>query len=68
MLIFSQRLRQLRKESGLTQVELAQKLNLTQQSYTRYEYGTGEPSLETLVRLAEIFEVSTDYLLGITDC
>ncbi len=42
-------------------------LNIKQQSYSRYEYGTGEPNLETLVKLAKFFEVSTDYLLGLVD-
>lgn len=49
----------------MTQNEIATMLNMRQQSYIRYELGTGEPSLETLVKLAKIFGVSTDFLLGI---
>lgn len=64
---FAQRLKELRLEKGMTQQQIASLLNIKQQSYTRYEYGTGEPSLQTLIKLAEIFEVSTDYLLGISD-
>ena len=64
---FAQRLRELRIESGMTQQHLASLLNIKQQSYIRYEYGTGEPSLHTLVMLAQIFSVTTDYLLGVTD-
>lgn len=67
MKIFATRLRELRLEKGYTQQQIAEKLNIRQQSYIRYEYATGEPSLETLVKLAKIFEVSTDYLLGISE-
>lgn len=42
-------------------------LNIRQQSYARYENGKGEPDLETVVKIANIFKVSCDYLLGITD-
>ncbi len=49
---------------GYTQTHLANMLNIKQQSYARYEYGTGEPNLQTLVMLSEIFNVSVDYLLG----
>ena len=64
---FSKRLKDLRIEHGMTQQKLASLLNITQQSYIRYEYGTGEPSLGTLIKLSQIFEVTTDYLLGISD-
>lgn len=64
---FTQRLKELRHERGMTQQHIASLLNIKQQSYIRYEYGTGEPSLQTLIKLAEIFEVTTDYLLGISD-
>ena len=64
---FSQRLRELRLEKAMTQQQVASLLNLKQQSYIRYEYGTGEPSLSTLVKLTQIFDVSSDYLLGISD-
>lgn len=64
---FTQRLKELRLENGMTQQYLASLLNIKQQSYIRYEYGTGEPSLQTLIKLSQIFGVSTDYLLGISD-
>ncbi|MCM1438868.1 MAG: helix-turn-helix domain-containing protein [Roseburia sp.] len=67
MSIFARRLKELRLENGMTQQYLAGLLNIKQQSYIRYEYGTGEPSLETLIRLTEIFGVTSDYLLGISD-
>lgn len=64
---FSKRLKELRLENGLTQQRIASLLNIKQQSYIRYEYGTGEPSLNTLIKIAEIFGVTTDYLLGVSD-
>lgn len=65
--VFAKRLKELRLEKKLTQVQLAEMLLIRQQSYIRYEYGTGEPDLETLVRLARIFNVSVDFLLGLSD-
>lgn len=43
---------------------MAEMLNIRQQSYARYELGTGEPNLETLSKIADIFEVSIDCLIG----
>lgn len=65
MQIFSERLRELRKSAGITQRQIAARLNISQQSYARYESGTGEPNLETLAKIAEIFDVTADYLLGL---
>lgn len=67
MKIFSERLKELRKAAGLTQQQVSKRLNIRQQSYLRYENGTGEPNLETLAKLAAIFEVTTDYMLGLSD-
>ncbi len=67
MKLFSARLRELRMAAGVTQQQLAEYLNIRQQSYARYETGAGEPNLETLVRLAKYFGVSCDYLLGVTE-
>ena len=67
MIIFSKRLKELRLASGMTQQQVAEQLQIKQQSYARYEYGTGEPNLQTVVEIARIFDVSSDYLLGITD-
>lgn len=64
---FSKRLKELRIENGLSQQRVADILGVKQQSYARYELGTGEPSLQTLIKLTRIFYVSADYLLGITD-
>ncbi len=67
MEIFSDRLKELRVSFGYTQQNMAEKLGIKQQSYTRYETNIGEPSLSTLVSLCRIFDVSADYLLGISD-
>lgn len=64
MKIFQERLIELRKLNKLTQRQLAEYLNVTQPSYIRYENGTAEPSLENLVKLADCFDVSVDYLVG----
>ena len=67
MQIFSIRLRELRKEAGLSQKQVAEKLNMRQQSYAQYESNVSEPNLETLAKIARIFQVSTDYLIGLND-
>lgn len=67
MKIFSLRLKELRIEAELTQQQLAEMLDVRQQSYARYENGSGEPNLDTVAKLAEIFNVSCDYLLGMSE-
>ena len=66
-MIFAQRLKELRLENNYSQNKVATNLGIRQQSYVRYENGTGEPSLETLVAIARLYNVSTDYLLGLTE-
>ncbi|MBU3087459.1 helix-turn-helix transcriptional regulator [Clostridium gasigenes] len=63
---FSDRLRELREDNGLTQDDVAERLNLTRQSVSSYEKGNSEPSLANLVKLAELYNCSCDYLLCIT--
>lgn len=65
--MFSERLKQLRKEAKLTQKQLAKKMNTSQPSYQNWEKGTRNPSKENLEKLSKIFNVSVDYLLGNTD-
>ncbi len=67
MEIFRIRLKEMRLLLGFTQREMAEKLHISQPSYIRYENGTAEPTLENLSKIAEIFDVSTDYLLGRTE-
>ena len=51
MKIFSSRLKELRIQAGYTQQQIADKLHVRQQSYARYELGTGEPNLDMLVKI-----------------
>lgn len=67
MQYFGERLRQLRQARGMTQQELAQKLNLTKASVSAYETSGKYPSVEVLKELACLFHVSADYLLGLAD-
>jgi transcriptional regulator with XRE-family HTH domain len=60
---FGERIKELRKQRGLTQRQMAATFDITERNYQRYE-ATDSPSNETLVKLAKFFEVSTDYLLG----
>lgn len=61
------RLKQLRKERGITQLKLAMDLNMNQNSISRYETGDHEADYETLIKIADYFNVSIDYLLERTD-
>ena len=67
MEILAKNLRTLRKEAKLSQTEVAEKLGLGYYTLGKWEQGRAEPSADDLVRLADFFEVSTDYLLGRTD-
>ena len=62
---FGERLAALRKERGMSQEELAEKLQLTRQTISKWETGASTPDLELLVQLAEVFDVSVDSLLGV---
>lgn len=64
---FRQRLRVCRKEKGLKQQEVAEELGLIYRTYRRYETGETEPTLSTLIALADFFGVSLDYLAGRTE-
>ncbi|MFS9152402.1 helix-turn-helix transcriptional regulator [Streptococcus infantis] len=64
MNFFTDRLKTLRKEKKLTQKELAEQIGIKQNSYSDWETGKNEPSLENLIKLADLFEVSLDCLLG----
>ena len=61
------RIAECRKLLGLSQEELAAKLNISQKSISKYERGDRRPTYETLVAMANLFDVSVDYLLGRTD-
>lgn len=67
MKIFQQRLLEQRKLNNMTQTQVANYLGISQPSYIRYENGGSEPSFENLVKIADLFDVTTDYLLGRTN-
>lgn len=62
------RIRDLREDSDMTQTQMAKMLNCSQQTYSRYESHTTEIPLESLIFLADYYDTSVDYLLGITNC
>ena len=66
-LIFAERIRNLRSETGLTQWQLADVLETTQRKISYWELGKIEPDLLTLWKIADFFDVSIDYLLGRKD-
>lgn len=65
--VLSQRLKQCRKEKGYTQGQVAIYCDITEKTYQNYELNTREPRLEILIRIANLFDVSLDYLAGRTD-
>lgn len=65
--MLNERIRKLRLERNWSQVDLAKKLNVTKQSVSNWENDNIQPSIEMLVKLAGVFSVSTDYLLGLED-
>ena len=64
--MLSQRIYELRASFGWTQVQLAQKLGVTKQTVSNWENDNIQPSIDMLIKLSKIFNVSTDYLLGLT--
>ena len=62
-----EKLKSLRIEKKLTQKQVADRIGLAISAVSSYESGTRYPSYDVLVKLARIFHVSTDYLLGMTD-
>ena len=63
--VLGELLQELRKDKGMTQAELAAKLELSPLTVSSYECGRSAPDDETKVKIAEIFDVSVDYLLGL---
>lgn len=61
------RLKELRKEFGYTQAQIGAQIGISQQGYASYENGKNRPDMESLIKLANIYNVSLDYLLGLTD-
>ncbi len=65
--ILARRLKQCRKDAGLTQQQVAIYCDITETAYQNYERMTREPRLEILIRIAELYHVSLDYLAGRTN-
>ncbi len=61
------RLREIRRAKGVSQLKLAMDLNTSQNTISRYETGEREPGINELIKLADYFGVSVDYLIGRTD-
>lgn len=61
---FSERLKKLRKQAQLTQVDVAEKLGISQPAYASWEHGVKKPTQENLVKIAQVLNVSVDYLIG----
>lgn len=61
---FGERIANLRMEKGVSQSEVAGYIGLTVGAYQKYEYGMREAGYETIVKLADFYDVTTDYLLG----
>ena len=61
---FSERLKKLRKDTGLTQVDVANKLGISQPAYASWERGIKKPTQDNLVKIAQILNVSVDFLVG----
>lgn len=66
--MYFKRLKDIREDRNLTQKQIAKFLNMKQQQYSRYENGINEIPFEYIVKLAKFYNVSIDYLAGLTDC
>ena len=65
--ILSDRLKQCRKEKGYTQGQVAIYCDITEKTYQNYELMTRQPKIEILIKIANLYDVSIDYLVGRTD-
>ncbi|MBQ2741262.1 MAG: helix-turn-helix transcriptional regulator [Oscillospiraceae bacterium] len=67
MVYFGNKIKALRSEQGITQQQLAKKLGLVRATVSAYEQGIKYPSIDVLIKLCSFFNVSSDYLLGLSD-
>ncbi len=67
MEIFTVRLKEARQEKGWTQKQLAEAINTTDDSIFSWEKGRSQPSIELLRKLCKVLEISSDYLIGLSD-
>lgn len=61
---FAERIKTLRRQVKLTQAQIAEKLNISQQAYASWERGVKKPTQENLVKIAQVLDVTIDYLVG----
>ena len=61
------KLKQLREENNISQTEIAKYLNIKQNTYSQYETGKRQLSIEMLIKIAKFYKVSTDYILDLED-
>lgn len=64
---FQARVKSLRESRGYTQKQVSEHIGITDRNYRRYEAGTTEPTLSVIIALANLYEVTSDYLLGLSD-
>ncbi len=64
---YRKRIRDLREDADKTQTEIAELLGTSQTMYARYERGASELPIRHLIRLTEIYHVTSDYILGLSD-
>ncbi|MGN0527227.1 MAG: helix-turn-helix domain-containing protein [Acutalibacteraceae bacterium] len=67
MNVYVKRIRDLREDNDLTQTEIADLLGTSQTMYARYERGANEIPVRHIIKLCKFYNVSADYILGITD-
>lgn len=65
--VLSQRLKTCRRNHKYTQKEVAIYCDITEKAYQNYELGTREPKISILMRIAKLYQVSLDYLVGLKD-
>lgn len=65
--LIKERLKKLREEKGIFQKDLAEQLHITRATIATYETGKSLPSLDVVIKYANFFDCSTDYILGLTD-
>lgn len=64
---FPERLKTIRKVQKVTQKQIAEGISITEALYQKYEYGKTKPNYEVIIKLCNYFNVSADYLLGLSD-
>ena len=66
-MVFKERLKELRQQKNLSQMQLALKLNISQSAIAKWELGKTEPTASAIITLAKFFNETTDYLLGVEE-